>query len=103
MVTILHKKTLTQANKNIYLQIKSLFWYIFLILKYNKKTIFLRKCRVMKIKLSEKEQLLVNGADKGLYKSLNINYSISADNAKDVLLGKTAGNYTQTVIYTVTH
>lgn len=40
MVTILHKKTLTQANKNIYLQIKSLFWYIFLILNIIKKLFF---------------------------------------------------------------
>ena len=54
------------------------------------------------ITLSTTNQKLVSIADKGAQKSLSIQYTISADNASKVLLGKPAGTYTQTVTYTAT-
>ena len=50
--------------------------------------------------LSTIDQKLVSIADKGAQKSLSIDYSISAEKAKTVLLGKEPGTYTQTVTYT---
>ncbi len=54
------------------------------------------------ITLSNADQKLVAAADKGAKKSLSIEYSISADKASTVLLGKPVGTYTQTVTYTAT-
>lgn len=55
-----------------------------------------------KITLSTTDQVLVATAPKGAKKSLSIQYSISADKASTVLLGKPAGTYTQKVTYTAT-
>ena len=54
------------------------------------------------ITLSNADQVLVTNATLGARKSLNIDYSISAENAKTVLLGKEPGTYTQRVTYTAT-
>ena len=54
------------------------------------------------ITLSNTDQILVTNATLGASKSLSIDYSISADKAKTVLLGKAAGTYTQKVKYTAT-
>ena len=54
------------------------------------------------ITLSTKDQKLVWVAIQGAEKSLNIQYSISAENAARVLLGKPAGTYSQTVTYSTT-
>ena len=54
------------------------------------------------ITLSAADQVLVSNATLGARKSLNIDYSISADKASTVLLGKAPGTYTQKVTYTAT-
>jgi hypothetical protein len=54
------------------------------------------------IALSATDQELVSNATLGAKKSLSIDYSISADKASTVLLGKEPGTYTQKVIYTAT-
>ena len=54
------------------------------------------------ITLSAADQVLVTNATLGAKKSLSIDYSISAENAKNILLGKEAGTYTQKVTYTAT-
>ena len=54
------------------------------------------------ITLSTINQKLVSIADKGAKKSLSIDYSISAEKASQVLLGKAPGTYTQKVTYTAT-
>ena len=54
------------------------------------------------ITLSTEDQVLVTNATLGAKKSLSIDYSISAENAQNVLLGKEAGTYTQKVTYTAT-
>jgi hypothetical protein len=54
------------------------------------------------VTLSTTDQLLVSNAGLGTKQSLNIDYSISAEKASKVLLGKPAGTYTQTVTYTAT-
>ena len=54
------------------------------------------------ITLSTADQKLVSIADKGAQKTLSIDYSISAEKAQTVLLGKPAGTYTQNVTYTAT-
>ena len=54
------------------------------------------------VTLSDADQVLVNNATLGARKSLNIDYSISAEKAQTVLLGKEAGTYTQKVTYTAT-
>ncbi len=54
------------------------------------------------VTLSTTDQVLVSNASLGIKQSLNITYSISAENASNVLLGKPAGTYTQTVTYTAT-
>lgn len=54
------------------------------------------------ITLSDADQVLVANAELGARKSLSIDYSISAENAQTVLLGKKAGTYTQKVTYTAT-
>jgi hypothetical protein len=54
------------------------------------------------IALSAADQELVSNATLGAKKSLSIDYSISADKASTVLLGKEPGTYTQKVIYTAT-
>lgn len=54
------------------------------------------------ITLSTTDQVLVGLASKGALKSLNIDYSISAEKAQTVLLGKAPGTYTQKVKYTAT-
>ena len=55
-----------------------------------------------KITLSNEDQVLVSNATLGARKSLSIDYSISAEKAQTVLLGKAAGTYTQKVTYTAT-
>jgi hypothetical protein len=52
--------------------------------------------------LSPTDQALVSNASSGAKQSLNIAYSISAEKASKVLLGKPKGTYTQTVTYTAT-
>ena len=54
------------------------------------------------ITLSNEDQILVADATLGARKSLSIDYSISAEKAQTVLLGKPAGTYTQNVTYTAT-
>lgn len=54
------------------------------------------------ITLSTEDQLLVSNASLGSNKSLNIDYSISAEKASKVLLGKPLGTYMQKVTYTAT-
>jgi hypothetical protein len=54
------------------------------------------------IALSATDQELVSNATLGAKKSLSIDYSISADKASTVLLGKEPGTYTQKVTYTAT-
>ena len=54
------------------------------------------------VTLSTTDQVLVSNASSGAKQSLNIAYSISAEKASTVLLGKPAGTYTQTVTYTTT-
>jgi hypothetical protein len=54
------------------------------------------------VTLSTIDQLLVSNASLGAKQSLNIAYSISAEKASKVLLGKPKGTYTQTVTYTAT-
>ncbi|MFY1047193.1 peptidoglycan-binding protein LysM [Chryseobacterium sp. GP-SGM7] len=54
------------------------------------------------ITLSTDDQVLVSNARLGAKQTLNIAYSISAEKASKILLGKPTGNYTQTVTYTAT-
>ena len=54
------------------------------------------------ITLTTADQILVSNATKGAKKSLSIDYSISAEKASTVLLGKAPGTYTQQVTYTAT-
>ncbi|UZT99988.1 peptidoglycan-binding protein LysM [Chryseobacterium fluminis] len=54
------------------------------------------------VTLSTNDQVLVSNAGLGAKQSLNIAYSISAEKASTVLLGKPQGTYTQTVTYTAT-
>ena len=54
------------------------------------------------VTLSTTDQVLVSNASSGSKQSLNIAYSISAEKASNVLLGKPKGIYTQTVTYTAT-
>lgn len=54
------------------------------------------------VTLSTTDQVLVSNAISGAKQSLNIAYSISAEKASKVLLGKPKGTYTQTITYTAT-
>lgn len=54
------------------------------------------------IVLSTEDQALITDADLGSSLVLDLDYEISAENAKTILLGKAAGTYTQTVTYTAT-
>lgn len=54
------------------------------------------------VTLSSTDQVLVSNASSGAKQSLNIAYSISAEKASKVLLGKPKGTYTQMVTYTTT-
>jgi hypothetical protein len=54
------------------------------------------------VTLSTADQVLVSNASSGAKQSLNIAYSISAEKASKVLLGKPKGTYTQKVTYTAT-
>lgn len=54
------------------------------------------------VTLSTSDQVLVSNASLGAKQILNIAYSISAEKASKVLLGKPKGTYTQTVTYTAT-
>ncbi len=54
------------------------------------------------VTLSTHHQVLVSKAGLGTKQSLNIAYSISAENASKVLLGKPQGTYTQKITYTAT-
>lgn len=54
------------------------------------------------VTLSPTDQVLVSNASSGAKQSLNIAYSIPAEKASKVLLGKPKGTYTQTVTYTAT-
>jgi hypothetical protein len=54
------------------------------------------------VTLSAADQVLVSNATLGSKQTLNIAYSISAEKASKVLLGKPKGAYTQTVTYTAT-
>ena len=54
------------------------------------------------ITLSDEDQILVSNATLGARKSLSIDYSISAEKAQTVLLGKPAGTYKTKVTYTAT-
>ncbi|KFF10411.1 peptidoglycan-binding protein LysM [Chryseobacterium soli] len=54
------------------------------------------------VTLSTTNQALVSNASPGAKQSLNIAYSISAEKASNVLLGKPKGTYTQTITYTAT-
>ncbi|MFZ4928462.1 peptidoglycan-binding protein LysM [Chryseobacterium sp. Mn2064] len=54
------------------------------------------------VTLSATDQVLVGNASSGAKQSLNIAYSISAEKASKVLLGKPKGTYTQTLTYTAT-
>lgn len=54
------------------------------------------------ITLSTADQVLVSNATLGARQSLSIAYSISAEKASNVLLGKPFGTYTQKVTYTAT-
>jgi hypothetical protein len=57
---------------------------------------------VLQVTLSTADQVLVSNASSGAKQSLNIAYSISAEKASKVLLGKPKGTYTQKVTYTAT-
>ncbi|MCD0480693.1 peptidoglycan-binding protein LysM [Chryseobacterium sp. LC2016-29] len=54
------------------------------------------------VTLSTTDQVLVSNASLGTKQSLNIDYSISAEKASKVLLGKPQGTYIQKVTYTAT-
>ncbi|MFL9833708.1 peptidoglycan-binding protein LysM [Chryseobacterium terrae] len=54
------------------------------------------------VTLSTTDQVLVSNASLGTKQSLNIDYSISAEKASKVLLGKPQGTYVQKVTYTAT-
>lgn len=54
------------------------------------------------VTLSTNDQVLVSNASLGAKQTLNIAYSISAEKASKVLLGKPKGTYVQTVTYTAT-
>ncbi|MEJ5049560.1 peptidoglycan-binding protein LysM [Chryseobacterium culicis] len=54
------------------------------------------------VTLSTTDQVLVSNASLGTKQSVNIAYSISAENASKVLLGKPQGTYTQKITYTAT-
>ncbi|WP_263603409.1 peptidoglycan-binding protein LysM [Chryseobacterium sp. PET-29] len=54
------------------------------------------------VTLSTNDQVLVSNASLGAKQSLNIAYSISAEKASKVLLGKPKGTYMQKIIYTAT-
>ncbi|MFC3158035.1 hypothetical protein SAMN05443633_104372 [Chryseobacterium arachidis] len=54
------------------------------------------------VTLSTTDQVLVGNASSGAKQSLNIAYSISAEKASNILLGKPKGTYMQTVTYTAT-
>lgn len=54
------------------------------------------------VTLSTADQVLVSNATMGSKQSLHIAYSISADKASTVLLGKPLGTYMQKVTYTAT-
>jgi hypothetical protein len=54
------------------------------------------------VTLSTTNQILVSNASPGAKQSLNIAYSISAEKASNILLGKPKGTYTQTITYTAT-
>ncbi|QQQ29059.1 peptidoglycan-binding protein LysM [Chryseobacterium indoltheticum] len=54
------------------------------------------------VTLSTNDQVLVSNASLGSKQSLNIAYSISAEKASKVLLGKPRGTYTQKITYTAT-
>ncbi|WP_343658347.1 peptidoglycan-binding protein LysM [Chryseobacterium sp.] len=54
------------------------------------------------VTLSTTDQVLVSNASLGSKQSLNIGYSISAEKASRVLLGKPQGTYTQKITYTAT-
>lgn len=54
------------------------------------------------ITLSNTDQVLVSNAALGAQKTLDIDYSITADKAQTELLGKEPGTYTQKVTYTAT-
>lgn len=54
------------------------------------------------VTLSTTDQVLVSNASLGSKQSLNIAYSISAEKASRVLLGKPQGTYTQKITYTAT-
>ncbi|MFC7348510.1 peptidoglycan-binding protein LysM [Chryseobacterium zhengzhouense] len=54
------------------------------------------------VTLSTADQVLVSNANSGAKQSLNIAYSISAEKASKILLGKPQGTYTQKVTYTAT-
>ncbi len=54
------------------------------------------------VTLSTTDQVLVSNASSGAKQSLNIAYSISAEKASKVLLGKPQGTYTQKITYTAT-
>ena len=54
------------------------------------------------VTLSATDQVLVSNASLGTKQSLNIAYSISAEKASKVLLGKPQGTYTQKITYTAT-
>ena len=54
------------------------------------------------VTLSTADQVLVSNANLGSNQSLNIAYSISAEKASTVLLGKPLGTYLQKITYTAT-
>jgi len=54
------------------------------------------------VSLSETDQPLMNNVQFGYKQSFNINYFISEEKAKMVLLSKPSGRYMQTVVYTAT-
>lgn len=54
------------------------------------------------ITLSTEDQVLVSNASLGAKRSLDIDYSISAEKASKILLGKPLGTYVQKVTYTAT-
>lgn len=54
------------------------------------------------IKLSAADQVLVDSEPFGAQKSINIDYSIPAVKAANVLLGTPPGTYTQKITYTAT-
>ena len=54
------------------------------------------------VTLSTSDQVLVSNASLGSKQSLNIAYSISAEKASQILLGKPKGTYIQKVTYSTT-